>query len=158
MVVLLEQLPYPGQPFCGVIEHGDLARGGRILLEAGHFQILLQHQTAVVQRQFAGNHLHQGGLARPVATHQTEALARSMVSSAWSSSGKSLNDRDAPCNVKRAMFVPLLLMKNGRQRESAPFCRQILLTLCQPALQLPRVKGQPSSRPAPSCSTGMRTR
>ncbi len=75
MVILLEQLPYPGQPFGGVVKHGELARGGGILLEAGHFQVLLQHQTAVIERQFAGDHLHQGGLARPVAPHQTEALA-----------------------------------------------------------------------------------
>ncbi|MNH05038.1 hypothetical protein D3C79_643500 [compost metagenome] len=75
MVILLEQLAHPGQPFGGVVKHRQIARRGRILLEAGHFQVLLLHHAAVIERQFAGDDLHQGGLARPVASHQTETLA-----------------------------------------------------------------------------------
>ena len=75
MVILLEQLADAGQPFGCVVKHSEVTRCRRILLEASHFQILLLYHAPVIERQFASNDLHQGGLARPVAPDQTETLS-----------------------------------------------------------------------------------
>jgi hypothetical protein len=73
-VILLEQLADTSQPFGRVVKHGQIAGGGRILLEASDLQILLLHHAAIIERQFAGDDFHQGGLACPVAPDQTETL------------------------------------------------------------------------------------
>ncbi len=119
VVVLLEQLPHPGQPFSGVIEHGQLARGGRILLETGHLQVLLQHQTAVIQRQLARDDLHQGGLARPVAAHQTEALA-ALYGQLGVVEQREITERQTSAVQCQKCHVCSLLLMKKRAADSAP--------------------------------------
>ncbi len=161
MVILLEQLPYPGQPFGGVVKHGELARRGGILLETSHFHILLQHQTAVIERQFAGDDLHQGGLARPVAPHQTEALAPLDGELGLIEQRKITERQRRAVQCQKSHSCSLLLMKKRVADWISP--RFIVKSPAHPCLashacSSVRVKGQPSSRPASSRNTGMRTR
>ena len=70
----LDMLRLLCHPFGDKVKHGAFHITRRILLQTGNNQILFIDNRTVIQRLLFGQHTHQGGFPRSVASDQTDTL------------------------------------------------------------------------------------